>query len=132
MSVTLEGFPEVKRQYDGIQKKMETLPDDFKQEGSSILLSDVHQTFATEGGGTWAPRDPDSKGSHPLLQKTGAGLRSIKVRFGRNFIERYTSKYYMRFHEFGTKREPKREFMKAFSETAMELLKAAYERTVLK
>lgn len=132
MSVTLEGFPQVKRQYDGIQKKMEAMPDAFKQEGGAILLSDVNQTFATEGNGTWAQRDPDSKGNHPILNKTGAGLASIKVRFGKQFLERYTSKYYMRFHELGIGGQKKRQFMGTFSDTAMELLKAAYERTVLK
>lgn len=134
MTVQLERFNEVQKRFADIEKKLNDTPADFKEDVGEILLSDVHQTFATEGYGDWPKHAPGTKRGIGILQKTGKSLEAIGIRPGKNQVERFMprSKYWMTFHEKGTGGMPKREFMTQLADASWQLILEAGKKHLLR
>ena len=82
-----------------------------------VLIPRIRETFLSEGGGRWVPRQDDLP--HPLLRKSGT-LYSSLVRPGSrgninvqtsHSLEYGTDIPYADFHEFGTSRIPARPYL---------------------
>ena len=92
----------------------------------NVLVPRIRETFLSEGGGRWAPRQDSLP--HPLLRKSGTLFRSLVQPGARgnvdirspHSLEYGTDIAYADYHEFGTSRIPSRPYLQFAVENGFE------------
>jgi len=132
--MNVEGLDRIQAYFQTRKHRIQN-PRPFFEKCIEILSASASKTWDMRGRPAWAPRKDDKP--HPLMEKTGRLRQSMESRVatddavvkmsvasGDAWLEKGTSVFYGKFHQFGTRKMVARPFVQLHDEDVEAIRKA--------